>query len=124
MIKELDLGIVFEFAKDYFKNVKIISFMDLRKIHCLDFDYNSLTNKQAMVSIKVFDQNQYQINSLIYNKKIFKNENDEFKFSHNKLDEDNDFIVVISFDSIFDKFKIFFNQKNNIYETIIIKLNL
>ena len=62
-----------------------------------------------MVSIKVIDENQYQINSIIYNKKIFKNENDEFKFSHNKLDKDNDFIVVISFDSIFNKFKIFFN---------------
>jgi hypothetical protein len=108
MIKDLDLGIVFEFAKDYFKDVKIINFMDLRKNHYLDFDYYSLTKKQAMVSIKVIDENQYQINSLIYNKKIFKIENDEFKLILNKLDENIDFIVVISFDSILDNKNILF----------------
>lgn len=108
MIKELDLGTVFEFAKDYFKDVKIISFMDLRKYQYLNCDYYSLTKKQAMITIKVIGEKQYQIKSLIYNKQIFKNENDEFKLSPNKLDEDSDFIVVISFDSILDKSKILF----------------
>ena len=100
-IGEFDFETVFEFAKYYFKNTKIIGYVDLHKTH-LDIQYfNSLPKKQAAVFLKLTNSDEYKVDCLIYNNYMFKQDNNELKLINNiKFDRNNDFIVIIGFDSI------------------------
>ena len=99
-INEFDFEVVFEFAKDYFINTNIIGYIDLRKTH-IDIQYfNSLPIKQAAVFLKLASLDEYKVDSLIYKNYLFKQENNELKLIKNfKIDRNNDFIVIICFDS-------------------------
>ena len=110
-VNEFDIGIVFEFAEKYFKNFKIIRYVDLHKAHN-DFQIYDLPNNGAIICIKINNKNEYEIVSFIYNNHLIKIENDEFKLERNtKLDRENDFLVEIGFDNIKEQLKIFL--KNN-----------
>ena len=100
-IGKFDFEIVFEFAKGYFKNTSIIGYIDLHKTH-LDIEYyNSLPKKQAAVFLKVTSSEEYKVVSLIYNNYFLKQENNELKLMDNfQIGRENDFLVIIGFDSI------------------------
>ena len=106
---EFDFETLFDFAKDYFENTNIISYIDLHKNHLDCRYYNRLTKKQAMVCLKLTKKNEYNVGSLIYNNYMFENKNDGLKLKNNiKLDKDNDLIIFISFDSILESLKSLF----------------
>ena len=106
---DFNFGILFDFAKDYFENVNIISFIDLHETH-LDCQYlNYLTIKQAMIFLKLIKKNEYEVDSLIYNNHLFKKDNNELKLKNIiKLGRYNDFMVIIGFSSILDTLKMLF----------------
>ena len=91
----------FDFTKDYFNNTYIIGYIDLNKNHPDIHYYNRLSTKQAVIFLKLTSLNKYKVDSLIYNNNLFKQENNELKLINNiKIDRNNDFIVIIGFDSI------------------------
>ena len=100
MIDDFDMGIVFKFANDYFNNVFIIKFIDLTKSN-LSCEFNNLSNRQAVICLKKTDKKYYKIVSFIYDYRLIKIDNDELEFYDNiSLVEDNDYLVIIGFESI------------------------
>lgn len=104
-VGDFDFNILFDFTKDYFVNTYIIKYVDLRKVH-LDMVIANQSSKQAIVCIKLKNQKEYIIDSFIYKKCNFKIENNIIKKYNNiQSDRDNDFIIIIGFDSILDNLK-------------------
>ena len=104
-IGEFDFNILFDFTKDYFLNTYIISYIDLHKSR-FDMHIDNLSLKKAIICIKLKNQKQYIIDSFIYNNYKYKIENDTIiKINNRELDRDNDFIIIIGFDSILDSLK-------------------
>lgn len=100
-INKFDFETVFDFTKDYFNNTYIIGYIDLNKNHPDIHYYNRLSTKQAVIFLKLTSLNKYKVDSLIYNNNLFKQENNELKLINNiKIDRNNDFMVIIGFDSI------------------------
>ena len=99
-IGEFDFEVVFEFAKGYFKKTNIIGYIDLHKTH-LDIQYyNSLPMKQAAIFLKVTSSKKYEVDSLICNNYFLKKDNNGLKLINNfKIGRENDFLVIIGFDS-------------------------
>ena len=104
-INGFDMGIVFEFAKNYFNNIKIINYVDLHKTH-LDCQFKNFTKSNAIICLKLTDQDKYDINAVILTDCMIKIKNDEFLVSKEIIFErDNDYLVAISFESIGDSLK-------------------
>jgi hypothetical protein len=112
-VNEFDMGKVFEFAEKYFKNVNIINYINLYKMQNLDCKYYNLSNTQAIICFKIKGKKQeYEVDSFIYNNHLIKYENNTFKLAGSSiLERDNDFLVVIGFDSIVPSFKLFLSKK-------------
>ena len=111
-INEFNFGIVFDFAKNYFNNIKIENFVDLQNTH-LECEYYNLTKQKAILCIKKINKNEYNIDSFVYNN-IFIKVNDNnliIEKSDNSLDRGNDILVIINFDSINYNLKALLNNK-------------
>ena len=107
-IDGFDFEIVFKFAETYFKNVKIINYIDLHKSHT-DCQYYNLSKNEAIICLKMNAKNKYEVASFIYNEYFIKVEKNNLIKPINKgLDRDNDYLVGISFDSINEQLKKFF----------------
>ena len=105
IIDEFDFGIVYEFAYNYFNNVEIDHYINLSKIHP-DIEFKDLSKNQAIISLVLNEKNKYEIDSFIYNNYLIKCEGDNLKFIGKAyLIQDNDFLVVINFDSICESLK-------------------
>ena len=110
IINEFDFNIVFEFTEKYFKNAKIINYIDLHKAHS-DCQYYNLLKNQAIICIKINKKGEYEVISFIYNDRLIKFEKGNLKLEiNNKLDRENDFLVAISFDSINEQLKLFLSS--------------
>ena len=105
-INQFDMKTVFDFANCYFKNVNIINYIDLHETH-LDCEYYNLTNLQAIICFKIKGQKkEFQVDSIIYKNKLIKYAKDTFKIIGTaELERNNDFLVIISFESIDDSLK-------------------
>ena len=107
---EFDIGKVFEFAENYFNKVNIINYINLNKVH-LDCKYYNLSSCQAILCYKIKGK-EYEIDSFIYNNNLIKCENNSLKLNNvPALDRDNDFLVIISFDSMKSLLKDFISKK-------------
>ena len=111
-IDGFDMGKVFDFAEKIFKNVNIISYINLYKIP-LDCQYINLSNYQAIICFKRKEEKpEYEVDSFIFRNYSIKYSNNTFKLlSAPILGRDNYFLVVISFDSIIDELKKFLSNK-------------
>ena len=99
------MGIVFEFAKNNFNNIKIINYVDLHETH-LDCQFNNVTKCNAIICLKLTDKGKYAINTIILMDCIIRIKNDEFLVSKEIIFERrNDYLVTISFESIGDSLK-------------------
>ena len=104
-VGEFDFNILFDFTKDYFINTYLIKYINLHKAP-LDIIIDNQSSKQAIVCVKLKNQKEYIIDSFIYNNYKFKIENNIITKNNNiQFDIDNDFIIVIGFDSIHDNLK-------------------
>ena len=104
-INGFDMGIVFEFAKNYFNNIKIINYVDLHETH-LDCQFNNVAKCNAIICLKLTDKGKYAINTIILMDCIIRIKNDEFLVSKEIIFERrNDYLVTISFESIGDSLK-------------------
>jgi len=99
-VNGFDMGIVFEFAKNYFNNIKIINYVDLHKTH-LDCRFKNFNKSNAIICLKLTDKDIYDISAVILADCMIKIKNDEFLVSKEIIFErDNDYLVAISFESI------------------------
>ena len=105
-INQFDMKNVFDFANRYFKNTNIINYIDLHEAH-LDCEYYNLTNLQAIICFKIKGpKKEFYVDSIIYNNKLIKYEKETFKLiGAAELDRNNDFLVIISFESIDESLK-------------------
>ena len=114
IIDKFDFGKVFDFAKDYFKNAKIVSFFDFQNSH-LDWKILNLTSKNSILCYKIYIEEHYNIVSFLYNNLLFKYDKFSIKYcpgSPNYFERDIDYIVVISFDSILNCLKTIMPNKS------------
>ena len=110
-IEKFDFEVVFKFASIYFKNINIINYIDLHKAHS-DCKYCNLSNNQAIICLKINEENKYEVDSFIYKNYNIKLKEDQLILNDsNILDRDNDFLVGISFDTISKKLKEFLSIK-------------
>ena len=111
---EFDIGKVFEFAENYFNKVNIINYINLNKVH-LDCKYYKLSSCQAILCYKIKGK-EYEIDSFICNNYLIKCENNSLKLNNiPALDRDNDFLVIISFDSMKSSLNEFLSKKIKFY---------
>ena len=105
-INQFDMKYAFDFANLYFTNANIINYIDLHETH-LDCEYNNLTKFQAIICFKIKGQKkEFQVDSIIYSNKLIKYEKDTFKLMGDaELERNNDFLVIISFESIDESLK-------------------
>ena len=102
-----DIGIVLDFAKDYFNKILILNYIDLHKTH-LDCIYENLTKNKAIIIIKIDNKKDLTINSFIYKDKLIKVNNNQLEFVKGKgLERDNDYLITIYFESISESLKKF-----------------
>ena len=105
-INNIDFGIVFDFAKEYFINVRLENYIDLQKAH-LDCKCQNLSKNKAIICLKKGNEDEFQVCSFIYNYRLIKLEQNVLKEEASDiLDRDNDFMVIIKFDSIKKDLKI------------------
>ena len=110
-IDGFDFEIIFKFAEIYFKNVKIINYIDLHESH-VNCKYYDMSKNEAIICLKLNEKNEYEVCSFIYNESFIKVEKNNLKLQiNNGLGRDNDFLVGISFDSINDQLKIILSNK-------------
>ena len=113
-INNVDFGIIFDFAKEYFNNVTIKNFIDLQKVH-LDCKFQNLSNKTAIICLKKSDEykNKFKVCSFIYNYHFIDVVNETLIEKQNKIfDRDNDVLVIIKFETITESLRIFLSQNN------------
>ena len=105
-----DIGIVLNFAKDYFNKISLLNYIDLHKTH-LDCIYENLTKNHAIIILKLDNKKGLIINSFIYKDKLIKVNNNNLVLVEGKgLERDSDYLITIYFESISESLNSFLNK--------------